>query len=633
MFRKLISNLPFSPALVGQLGFYARRLKKEEATRRLGLIVTALALVVQSFAVFSPPESANASNASDMIRGGVSSRSQLLDLYDRSAKGNGDLKDILDYAGITRAELADVTSKQINSRERGKDSDSWKTWGRVHRFSSAQGEVKHVVPRTSGGTSTLFSRPLWLYDTYDWSIKNGTPYQAFVGHSKKVGTFAILKDCGNLTVTKTPKPAPEGSFLSATCDVITGSAIDARNTKENVKVYLYFAGPPGKGEKYGPITASGSNHSFSYKVPEKYRTASSTTKVWGVLVPLAGWNDNSVQFKETVTIPGNCVKPQPKPAANCTSLQNRLIERAKFSLVATASTAHGATITGYVFEIKDKDGKVIQTKTVSSKATTVDSGTITLAAPGQYSASVTVKTSLGDKNAADCATSLSVATPEMCALKPDLPKNSQDCQPCPGNTQIWYKDEACNPATTQSKVGTNLTQNVDAATVVARASDRIEYTIYVENVGEVAASPTIEEELTDVTEYAVVQDNGGGTYNPDTHVLSWGSVTLQPGEKASRSFVVTVNDQIATTARGASEPGSYDCIMTNAFGNTVNVKVDCEAPKVIEQTIRELPSTGPTENIIFAGTIGAIVTYFWARSRQMGKEVRLIRREFSAGTI
>ena len=60
MFRNIVSNLPFSPALVGQLGFYAKRLRKEEATRRLGLIFTVLALVVQSFAVFQAPEPVNA---------------------------------------------------------------------------------------------------------------------------------------------------------------------------------------------------------------------------------------------------------------------------------------------------------------------------------------------------------------------------------------------------------------------------------------------------------------------------------------------------------------------------------------------------------------------------------------------
>jgi hypothetical protein len=51
MFRKLVSNLSFSPALVGQIAFYAKRLKKEETTRRLGLLFTVFALIIQAFVV------------------------------------------------------------------------------------------------------------------------------------------------------------------------------------------------------------------------------------------------------------------------------------------------------------------------------------------------------------------------------------------------------------------------------------------------------------------------------------------------------------------------------------------------------------------------------------------------------
>lgn len=61
MFRKLVSSLPFSPALVGQLGFYARRLGREQAARRLGLIFTVLAIVVQILVLVNPPEPTYAS--------------------------------------------------------------------------------------------------------------------------------------------------------------------------------------------------------------------------------------------------------------------------------------------------------------------------------------------------------------------------------------------------------------------------------------------------------------------------------------------------------------------------------------------------------------------------------------------
>ena len=60
MFKKIVSHLAFSPSLIQELGFYAKRLHKEEITHKTDLILTALALIVQSFAVFQPPEYANA---------------------------------------------------------------------------------------------------------------------------------------------------------------------------------------------------------------------------------------------------------------------------------------------------------------------------------------------------------------------------------------------------------------------------------------------------------------------------------------------------------------------------------------------------------------------------------------------
>jgi len=71
MFKKIVSNLSFSPALIGQLSFYAKRLKNEEVTRRTAVVFMILAIIVQSMAVFQPPESANASSANDLITGGL----------------------------------------------------------------------------------------------------------------------------------------------------------------------------------------------------------------------------------------------------------------------------------------------------------------------------------------------------------------------------------------------------------------------------------------------------------------------------------------------------------------------------------------------------------------------------------
>jgi len=768
MFRKLVSNLAFSPALVGQLGFYAKRLKKEETTRRLGLIFTALALIVQSLTVFTPPESANAANPSDFIYGGVRSKQDILNAYDNR---KSDFKDIMDYAGITRAELASLKDSSVNSKQRGTGKDSWKTWGRKHVFSPAQGEVKHIVPLDTGGTSTVYSKPLWRYDSTPYTIANGSTYDAFVGQSAKRGTFAISKDCGNLLTTNTPYPDVSAQFIAASCEMIRGKAVDGRDRKQSVKVFLYYGGPPGKGVKSAAIMTQASDNSFSVKVPEQYRRSSEPTKVWGVMVPLAGWADSTVQFDNTVTIPGNCVKPQ--PTASCVDLTPKTLSRTDFELTAKSNVNGGATIKRYVFTVKDASGKQVLTKTVSSASLQASSGRLTLSQSGKYTAQVVVGTSVGDRTAANCSTPLTIAAPATpgvaidkkvdgvesktvdvnipftyqvtvtnngevdlknvvvtdpapagvtllsadqgsvsgnkwshtipllkkgqsmsfaisakvvsyvpgnivntaCVNAPEVnpsqPTQTDDCDdatvtvtpPVPmievcdlatktiinikenefdATKHSRNKDDCKNPCAdnnpacaqvTESKTGKNLTQGVDATTIKAQASDRIEYTVYVENVGQVAVTRTISEELSDVLEYSSLIQTGGGSFDEANKVLSWGDITLQPGEKTSRTFVVQVLASIPTTARGASEPSSYDCIMTNAFGNTVAVDVNCAVPKLVEGAVTELPKTGPGENLLFAGIIGGVVVYFWARSRQLGREVKLIRKDFNMGTI
>ena len=533
MFRKLVSSLSFSPALVGQLGFYARRLKKEQATRRMGLIFTALALVMQSFAVFTPPEPANAANPSDLIYGGISTKAQLLTAYDNSARGNGDLKNIYDYVGITRDELAAVTDGTLNSQDKGTGAGGWLSWGRQHRFSAAQGEVQH-----NANGPIVYSRPFWLYDTTAYQQKHGTVRRAFIGHSAKMGDFAVLKECGNILTTSLPTPPPP---------------------------------PP----------------------------------------PVA-----------------------PPAESRCVVLQIKRIERTKYSLDATAQVTNGATISSYTYTVKDSSGAAVATKAIPTTADTSTSGVIEIKTPGAYTASVSVTTSVGERSGGVCVVALNVSPPDKCIYNSTITNEDKECQPCPANKDLWYKDKDCAPQVASGKTATNLTQgNTKAETVTANASDRIEYKVSLYNVGKVPATVEFKEELSDVLEYSTLQDNGGGVLNPDSKVLSWGSVSLNPGEKQTRTFVITLASEIPTTPRGISEPSSFDCIMTNAFGNTININVNCSGPKVVEQVVSQLPSTGPTENILFAGIVGSIVTYFYARSRQMTKEVRLIRKEFNMGTI
>lgn len=637
MFRKLVSNLPFSPALVGQLGFYAKRLRKEQFTRRLGLVFTALALIVQSFTVFTPPEQALASSGSDIIPGGVRTVQDIINVYDDGAKGKNDFKDLMDYFGVSRSEIAGMDTKVVYICSSDKTITSF---GRRHNYSAAEGELVHTIPKQTGGFSTFYSVPLYRFDSVNNKVNC---YDAYVGKSAKIGWFAVMRKCGNFQIKTSVRKLPKAHLVTASCKTIQGYAYDERQGDLKVKVYLYFNGPPGKGQQVGPIAADqatpsspiGAGHGFSIAVPEQYQKSTTPTTVWMVMQPLPGWNQPTVQSDNTVTIPGNCT-PTATPAAQCIDLHVGIINRTNFNMTAKASKSGGATISGYTFVVMDASGKKVYEKAIASAADTASTGNFELKNVGNYTAKVVVNTSVGAKESINCAKPMQVSPPEKCIYNGGIIAADENCKPCPYDSTVWIKDEEkCRPQISQSKEAKNLTQNkADANNTTAKAGDRIEFTVYTTNIGSGTVTTTIEESLADVLQYSkLTPHEGGATFNDTSKVLSWGTVNLGPQQTDVRKFVVQVHDTIPSTPRGANDPASYNCLMTNSYGNTINIHVECPLDKQVESAVHELPSTGPGENIVFGTIVLMVVTYFYARSRQMNKEVRLIRKEFNFGTI
>lgn len=425
MFKKIISTLPFSPALVGQLGFYAKRLRQEEITRKLAFIFIALTLVVQSLAILQPAESANASSDNDMVTGGISSISEFLSNYDSNTKN---LHDIMNYAGITRQEIANATygSWQIGDTL---------SWGLLPKFSYDQGERQRSVNLASGGTTTVYSRPLKL-----WSTSTKTVY-GWIGNSSSLGWFAILQGCGNLITTTVPQ-----------------QTVDKPDDEE-----------------------------------------------------------------ETV---------------------------------------------------------------------------------------------------------------DLCDLNDDLLASDKNCKPCPGDDSIWIKDPICKANIVKIKSASNISQgNVNATTVIANTGDRISFTLSIENTGLNSDTATFEDNLVDTLEYATIVDTGGGTFDSKTKTLTWPTITLTSGNKQTRTFTIKILDEIPSTATGKSDNTSYDCKILNTFGSSLVINVNCPVVKIVEQVTAELPRTGPTENIIFSCIVLAVAAYFFTRTKQLEKEIKIIRNNNNTGSI
>lgn len=634
MFRKLVSSLPFSPALVGQLGFYIRRLRKEEVTRRLGLIFTVMAVVMQSFTVFTPPEQAFASSTSDVIPGGVTSVQQILNTYDSSTS---DFKSLMNYMGITRSELASMSGEVKYICSSDKD---WISFGRNHHYSAAEGELIHNVPNQTGGYSIFYSVPLYRFDSVNNRINC---YDSYVGNSQAIGPFAIMRKCGNVQIKKNIQKFPKGHLIAANCQAVQGYAYDERQPSSQVKMYLFFGGPPGKGKQFGPINANqstpsspiGGSHGFSFTIPDEYKKSNTPTDIWANLVPLPGWNQATVQFDNTVQVPGNCV-PTEQPFASCTNLDVIPISRTKAKLSVSATTNSQVKIIGYTFTVVDKSGKKVYEKRIDSNSANALSDVFDVINSGEYTAKVVVHTTIGDKASSDCETKFVVNPPEKCQYigSGDTSKDDSNCKPCPYDKNLWVNDSNCVIKISQSKEARNMTKDITKANgTLASATDRIEYTIYTTNLGDSDITTSINESLTDVLEYARVIDTGGGTFDQQSKVLSWGDVKLGPQKTDTRHFIVQLSDIIPSTPRGSNSPAAYNCVITNSYGNTIEIKVDCPPVKEIEAAVKTLPSTGPGENIVFGTVLLMTVAYFYARSRQMSKEAHLIRKDYSTGAI
>lgn len=186
----------------------------------------------------------------------------------------------------------------------------------------------------------------------------------------------------------------------------------------------------------------------------------------------------------------------------------------------------------------------------------------------------------------------------------------------------------------QSKTAINVSRgSVSAADTTAQENDIISYAITIKNKASTDTTVKFEDHLADVLEYAILSDNGGGSFNKATNILSWPDEKLAPYAEDVRTFTVRVLDAIPATAQGISNPSSYDCIMTNAFGNTIALNVNCPTPKIVEQITSKLPKTSVNKNILFSSIIFIITLYFYARTRQIKQEIKLIRHSLNAGTI
>ncbi len=180
----------------------------------------------------------------------------------------------------------------------------------------------------------------------------------------------------------------------------------------------------------------------------------------------------------------------------------------------------------------------------------------------------------------------------------------------------------------------NLSQGfIDANNLTAQKSDQISYTLSIENTNENnIIMANFEIDLSDALEYSVLVDKGGGTINSD-YSLSWPLVSLEPKTKQTRTYTLRILDEIPANAINQNNPNSYDCILRTSFGDTIDITLERPFMKNVESFILLLPPVNQIINLTFSSLILITSFYFYVRSRQFEKEIRLIRKDVGNGTI
>ena len=290
------------------------------------------------------------------------------------------------------------------------------------------------------------------------------------------------------------------------------------------------------------------------------------------------------------------------PTAVCKSLTiSKEVSRTKRIFEARSEALNGASIKSYTYDFGDKSSQV--TNKSSSATNTVDHN---FTQPGSYDVSVSLDTSLGKVTSANCVVRVVVDKPDG------------------------------KPLLSISKKAKNLTTNKDDANgSIANAGDDIEYSLTTVNYGDGDAKDiTLQpEDLQDVLEYSNIDMNTlqGGVFDANNKTIAWNNkVTIKAGESINKTFKVKIKDPIPTNPKSTtlSNRSSFDMVMTNVYGNVINIKLPETPAKTTETVTTALPKTGPGAGLTLSIGLTMVVGYFFARSRLLAKEFDIVRADY-----
>lgn len=410
MFRKLVTHLPYSPGLLNQVGFYAKRLKQEEFTRRIGLIFTILALLVNiNLSIFSPEASVLASPGNDVVIGGISGESaedmqqKTIDAINASPYTAA----ILSYYGITESDIRSTRLGSLNTADENLRSVGRQAFGRG-------AETCH----TNNGYSFCERN---MHAAYSYRTLN---VRALIGNRSNTGQsqsgdswFALLESCGNVVIRinrnedisisksltsdqestvkkgdivkfriKLSSNNSNGAQLPVITDTLPAHTSYVDHSPKDMFDQVSVEGQKIILSSSKPSYGLGGNQSSYLTISAKIQdSAPAGSKLCNSVSAKSAGDSATSSTKPCVTVKSD------KPVPTCTSL--RLIGLGGTNKVRTfevKADPDGAQMAAFIFDYGDGSQK----ETVLTSASTA-TATHTYQ-PGSYTVKVTGRTTIGD---------------------------------------------------------------------------------------------------------------------------------------------------------------------------------------------------------------------------------------------
>jgi uncharacterized repeat protein (TIGR01451 family) len=593
--------------MIHQMGFYGRRMREEAAIRRTGMIFIVLAFMVQFFAVLSPAAitSAAPGPSNDLVNGGFSSAAEAA----RDCNNNvQDYGGILKNYDITCSEVANSPTVTIASTDDSRDLFSMGRW---------QYQLTGEQPVTIDG-ATYYVRYLWAWD------KGGpaSHYQALRVIAANGTLYYLMYPCGNLVSVGVPKaysPPAAPSPPEASASLSTASPIKVPTSAALALQKTTIAGYPAANSNVTP----GATLGYKIYVDNPSSLAANS-------VSLSDNLDTSTTFSSQSLNAGATVHTYDS--------NSHTVHYSWSSVPADESYNYSVDIYTKVNSNVTNGQQICNTASVTAtNAGSVNSNSVCFTVAINSTPTVTPVT--------PTPVSPTPVTTTPCQYDSTIASASAECTPCQYNSTITASNAECKPceaSTTStdtiscvvvSKTAANLTENVaDANNTTAQPGDVILYTLSAQN-NSTATIPnyTFQENLGDVMVYATPTDLHGGTLDSNTGAVTWPAADLAAGTTATEQVTVQVKNPIPAAAASPANPGEYDLVMTNVFGNTVNINVPAPAAQSIVTASAALPNTGPGSSLFVIGAVVMITGYFYGRSRLLAKESALAVKAASIG--